>query len=255
MKTTQIPSPMPFPSPKNALAAAFNFLLPPLCPCCNGAVGENGGLCSECWKQINFINEPICAICGAPFDLPVAKGTLCAACIAEKPLFEKARSAVLYDEGSKKLILEFKHSDKIQAAPMMAEWMARAGADLWSDIDWIVPVPLHRWRLLARRYNQAALLAAQLGKLSCRPVAQNGIRRLRATQSQGHMNKKERHENLRGAFAVDQKWEQRLAGKNILIVDDVMTTGATISEAACALQKIGVCKVYALTFARVRKGD
>ncbi len=231
----------------------MDFLLPPLCLVCDAPVGEPNGLCAACWKSIRFIERPFCEKCGGPFDLPVEEGTLCSACLAEAPVYTAARSAILYDEASKPLVLRFKHADRIHAAPALARWMAQAGAAFWPAADVIAPVPLHRWRLLKRRYNQSALLALAIGKEVKKPVAVDLLIRRRATDSQGHRNKKERRENVVGAFVLKKGAD--VAGKNVVLVDDVLTSGATVSECARVLLKAGAAGVYVLTLARVKAAD
>lgn len=231
----------------------MDFLLPPLCLACDSPVGEPHGLCAACWKNIRFIERPFCEKCGAPFDLPVDEGTLCGACLAEDPVFTAARSAVLYDEASKPLLLRFKHADRIHAASALARWMTRAGAAFWPTADVIAPVPLHRWRLLKRRYNQSALLALAIGKEVKKPVAVDLLERRRATDSQGHLSKKERRENVAGAFVLKKGAD--VAGKNVVLVDDVLTSGATVNECARILLKAGAAGVYVLTLARVKAAD
>ncbi len=229
---------------------ALDFLIPPLCLGCDASVTADQTLCAECWKAIHFIERPFCARCGAPFDLPVEEGTLCAACLAEEPPYDLARSAILYDEASKPIILRFKHADRLHPVPALGAWMVRAGADIWPIADLIVPVPLHRWRLWRRRYNQAALLAQAIGKALGKQVAIDLLVRHRATPSQGRMNKKERHENVSGAFALSSRAE--VAGKRIVLIDDVLTSGATVAEAAKILKKNGAAAVHVVTLARAR---
>jgi len=228
----------------------MDFLLPPLCLGCDCQVTQNQTLCAECWKALHFIAAPFCARCGAPFDLPVEEGTLCGACLSEEPVFTAARSAVLYDEASKPLILRFKHADRLHPAPALAQWIVRAGEAFWPEVDMIAPVPLHRWRLLKRRYNQSALLASAAAKITGKGVAVDLLVRHRPTDSQGHRNRKERHENVAGAFAVHEKYN--VQGKTIVLVDDVLTSGATVNECAKTLFKAGAKAVYVLTLARTR---
>jgi len=230
--------------------AVMDFLLPPLCLNCDGSVTENQTLCAACWKSIHFIASPSCACCGAPFDLPVEEGTLCGACLANPPLFDGARSAFLYDDASRGLVLRFKHADQLHPVPALALMMVRAGEAFWGEADMIVPVPLHRWRLLKRRYNQAALLAQEIGKKTRVPVAVDCLERVRATPTQGHKNRRERQANLVGAFAL--KRGQNVEGKNIVLIDDVMTSGATVEACAKVLKKAGAARVSVVTLARTK---
>lgn len=160
---------------------------------------------------------------------------------------------MLYDDGSKPLILSFKHSDRTHAAKALAAWMARPAAEFMESIDYIIPVPLHRWRLFKRRYNQAALLAQELHQLTGKSLLSDGLIRTKPTPIQGHRNRKERHENVRGAFSINPRYGENLKGKTILLIDDVLTTGATVSECSKVLLKAGAAGAHVLTLARVRK--
>ncbi len=240
----------------NMMQHFLDVLLPPRCLLCDEAVASQDALCPACWKKMTFIVPPCCARCGMPFDLPVDEGTLCGACLAAPPVFDWARSALVYDDASRALILRFKHADRTHVATGLALWMYRAGgAALGDRVDVIVPIPLHRWRLLARRYNQAALLAQALGKLLGKPVDPLCLRRVRATPPQGHLGVKSRAKNVQGAFALAKGAQEKLAGKAVLLIDDVLTTGATVGEAAKVLKAAGVRSVAVLTLARVKKAD
>ncbi|CAO3376816.1 ComF family protein [Azospirillum argentinense] len=235
------------------LGGVLDTLLPPRCLCCGGAVDRQGGLCAPCWSGLTFIAPPACACCGTPFDFALEGEPLCGACIAEPPLFARARAVLAYDDGSRPLVLGFKHGDRIHAAGAYGAWMARAGAELLADADLLAPVPLHRLRLFRRRYNQAALLAQAAGRQAGRPVIPDLLVRRRSTPSQGGLDRSGRRRNVKGAFAVRPGLESRVAGKRIVLVDDVLTTGATLSECARVLLRAGAERVDALTLARVVK--
>jgi ComF family protein len=188
-----------------------------------------------------------------PFEVPVEVGTLCGACLAEPPVFDLARSVFLYDEASKDLVLRFKHADALHMAKGLARMAVTAGAAFWREDCVLVPVPLHRWRLWRRRYNQAAVLALAMGRLVDRPVDVTALRRVRATASQGHLSRAARAENLRGSMEVDPRVGDRMRGKTVVLIDDVMTTGATANEAARVLRAAGARRVFVLTLARVGK--
>ena len=236
---------------KNASACALDLLLPPLCLMCDEGVGGAATLCPTCWKQIHFIAPPFCACCGAPFDIPAAAGMLCGSCLTTPPLYQSARAAMLYDEASRKLVLDFKHGDRTYAARALATWMHRA-ADFIAEADALVPVPLHRWRLFNRRYNQSAMLADHVGALMGKPVLVDVLQRIRGTPTQGHRKKKERQENVRGAFAVPPQHHALVAGKTLVLVDDVLTTGATVEECTRILLGAGARQVHVLTLSRVK---
>lgn len=175
---------------------------------------------------------------------------LCGACLQEPPHYHSARAALVYDEASRGLILSFKHHDRTDVVPAFARLMAGAGEGVLARADVLVPVPLHPWRLFLRRYNQSALLAQALAKMADKPVLCSALRRIRATPSQGHLSRAQRFKNVQGAFVVPQKARAALAGKTVLLVDDVMTTGATASACAAVLGGAGAAKVDVLTLAR-----
>lgn len=228
----------------------LDLVMPPLCLACHMPVAKQGGLCAGCWAAIHFLGEPCCRCCGHPFPEAQPNTMICGACVREPPLFDRARAAFRYDEASKGLVLSFKHADRPGLARFFAPWMARAAADLLSDADWLVPVPLHRWRLLHRRYNQAALLAQGLGRLSAARYRPDLLKRVRHTPPQATLSRGERRDNIKGAFRVNAP-ENQLVGRKIILVDDVLTTGATIGACAQLLRRAGAARVDVVTLARV----
>ncbi|MCK6451697.1 MAG: ComF family protein [Alphaproteobacteria bacterium] len=232
----------------------LDALLPPRCLACGLVVDDPGTLCASCWDKAGFIAPPHCRRCGLPFDLAdAAAGLECASCVADRPAFDRARAAMRYGDGARALVLRFKHADATHAAPGVARWMARAGAELLADCDLIAPVPLHRWRLLWRRYNQSALLALELGRIAGRPVVADLLLRRRATPSQGRLDRARRRANVASAFAVRPRHLPGLKDRRVLLVDDVMTTGATVDECARTLKRAGAASVDVLTLARVAR--
>lgn len=229
----------------------LNAVLPVRCLLCGATVAEDGALCADCWSSLRFLGPPHCACCGYPFEYEVPGETLCAACTRAPPQFDRARAVFAYDEASRALILSFKHADRTHQAPAFGRWLARAGMDLVADADLIAPVPLHRWRLFARRYNQAALLVHALGRESGCRVAVDLLVRRRRTRSQGRMSRTARLRNVRGAFAVREDWREAVKGARVLLLDDVQTTGATVEECARVLNRAGAAAVDVLTLARV----
>mgnify|MGYP001806192418 CR=1 FL=1 len=229
-------------------------VLPPLCLSCGAIVAEPGTLCSACWSALRFLSTPWCDCCGHPFEIdPGGGAALCGRCLATPPPWGRARAVLRYDDASKPLFLRFKHADRLEGAPAFGRWMARAGAELLAECDLIVPVPLHRWRLLARRYNQAALLALAVGRDSGRPVCPDGLRRVRRTPPQGHFGRAERAGNVKGAFALAPHLE--VTGRRIVLVDDVLTSGATAGECARLLGHHGAVRVDVLTLGRALLSD
>jgi ComF family protein len=237
---------------KKLSTRALDLLLPPLCLVCDDPVGGVATLCASCWKNIPFIAPPFCACCGAPFDIPVGDGMVCGSCLVQPPHYHAARAAMIYDDASRGLVLAFKHGDRTHAAKALATWMHRAGGDMLAGADYLMPVPLHRWRLFKRRYNQSSLLAHHIGLLSGKKILPDMLRRIRATPIQGKLKRKERQENVRGAFAVAPHHHALIKGKNIVLIDDVLTTGATAEECARILLKAGAQQVDVLTLSRVK---
>jgi ComF family protein len=227
--------------------AALDLLLPPRCLKCGIAVTVAHALCPACWRGITFLAAPCCACCGLPFDYELGPEALCGACARELPPYTRARAALRYDEESRRLILAFKHGDRLQLAPALAGWMRRAGAGLLAEAHVIVPVPLHWTRLFARRYNQAAVLAHALAAEGP-PVLADALLRRRRTPSQGKRNAAARRRNVAGAFAVHP--DRSVGGKRVLLIDDVLTTGATVGECARVLKRAGAADVDVLTLAR-----
>jgi ComF family protein len=226
----------------------LDAVLPPRCLKCGTAVAEPGALCAVCWPAISFITPPYCACCGYPFELDPGPEAQCAACVAMPPPYRRARAALRYDEASRGLILGFKHGDRTEAAPAFARWLAAAGD--FAEIDLIAPVPLHWRRLFHRRYNQAALLALAVGRLVDRPVVADLLVRRRSTPTQGRLGAAARRRNVAGAFSVMPRRRPGLAGRRVLLIDDVMTSGSTIEACCQALRRGGAAAVDVLTLAR-----
>lgn len=227
----------------------LDALLPPQCLACNAIVDTPGALCAGCFSRFTFITRPHCETCGVPLDSPVIEDAVCGACLRDRPAFARARAAFVYDADSKSLVLRLKHGDRTDSAVHLARWLERAGAGLIAACDAIAPVPLHRWRLLMRTYNQAALLANGLGKLSGKPVLVDVLKRHKPTPSQGGLDRKHRSRNVARAFTIAQR--QCVAGRRILLIDDVLTTGATVNACARTLLEAGASAVDVLVLARV----
>ena len=230
----------------------LNLIFPPLCVSCRTRVGEAHALCAACWHAISFIEGSLCSCCGSPFEVDPGSETVCGACLARPHDFAKARSLFRYDDASKPLILAFKHGDRLDHAPAFARWLERTGQPLFADAELLVPVPLHRWKLWKRRYNQAAVVAEGLSRIAGLPHDPLVLERRRATKSQGEMpSAKARRRNVLNAFRVPTDKAARVRGRNILLIDDVFTTGATLNACARALKRVGAARVDALTLARV----
>ena len=231
--------------------AVLQFLMPPLCLACRASAMEAHALCTACWTKLNFIEPPLCDRLGIPFAYDQGEGAVSAAAIADPPLWERARGAVVFDDLSRQLIHGLKYHDRHDCGFLMARLMARAGRDLLKDADAVVPVPLYRWRLWRRRYNQSALLAHHIGQVSGRPVRSDLLARIRPTRRQAGLDPATRKRNVRDAFSVPDQAVAAVTGRAIVVVDDVLTTGATASAATLALKAAGAARVDVLAFALV----
>jgi ComF family protein len=234
----------------------LDWLLPPLCPATGIEVEAHGTVAADYWMSLRFIRKPCCEQCALPFpnDIGGAQGVLiCGACIENPPTFRRGRAALVYDDASRKIIVRYKHGDQLQAIHTFVPWLRAAGADVIADADVIIPVPLHRWRLLKRRYNQSALLARGLADAVLKPVCVDGLLRLKATPPQAKLTRPQREDNMRGAFCVNPKRRAHIQGKTVLLLDDVLTTGATLNACAEALYDAGALAVDIIAVARVPK--
>ncbi|MGE0282237.1 MAG: ComF family protein [Rhizobiaceae bacterium] len=231
------------------------LLFPPVCPACRRQVTEPGTLCGACWPKLRFLERPWCPVMGTPFAHDFGENFLSAEAIANPPPFERARSAVVYTGVARQMVQGLKYSDRTDLARWMAGWMARAGGELLAGADVIVPVPLHWMRFLRRRFNQSAELARAIAKRSDKTFAPLALKRVKATRQQVGLVLAERQDNVRAAFKVPPEHEIEVAGRRVLLVDDVYTTGSTVTAATKALKKAGAVHVDVLTFARVLPGD
>jgi ComF family protein len=227
-----------------------DFGLPPLCPSCREPVGDIG-LCAECWSKLSFIAPPYCARLGIPFAYDPGPGTLSMEAIADPPAYDRARAAVRFDEVARTLVHGLKYGDRLDLAPVLGRWTAAAGHELLGQADALVPVPLHWRRLWMRRFNQAAALAKVMSAASGVPVLADSLKRVKATAHQVGLSKNERAVNVQGAFRVPAAKRVNVVGRRLLLVDDVLTTGATVDGCARALLRAGAAHVDVLVFARV----
>jgi ComF family protein len=240
---------------KGALHGAGRLVLdaalPPLCPACRRPVADDGGLCPDCWSQLSFITPPYCERLGIPFAYDPGPGVLSMQAIADPPAYGRARAAVRYDDIARTLVHKLKYGDRLDLAPTLGRWMVQAGGALLAEADALVPVPLHWRRLWWRRFNQSAALAEVVGACSGVPVAHAALTRTKATRQQVGLTASERALNVQGAFRVGAQARAEVAGRRLVLIDDVLTSGATIDACARALLRTGAAAVDVLVFARV----
>jgi ComF family protein len=227
--------------------------LPPLCPACRRPVADDGGLCPDCWSQLSFITPPYCERLGIPFAYDPGPGVLSMQAIADPPAYQRARAAVRYDEIARTLVHALKYGDRLDLAPTLGRWMVQAGAPLLTEADALVPVPLHWRRLWWRRFNQSAALAEVVAARAKLPVA-HALARVKATRQQVGLAASERALNVQGAFRVPEAARADVKGRRLVIVDDVLTSGATIDACSRVLLRAGAAAVDVLVFARVVDG-
>ncbi len=226
-------------------------VLPPRCLACGAITGMPDALCGHCWTGVTFFAPPWCTVCGLPFPYPQGEGAVCADCARSRHPWDRARAVLRYDKNSRGLVLALKHADATHLAGAFGRWMRRAGAELLDGADLLVPVPLHWTRLFQRRYKQAVLLARAIHAAGGPPVAPDWLLRRRRTPAQGHLGPRARTRNVASAFAV--RPGRDFAGRRVVLIDDVMTTGATAEECARVLRRAGAAFIGVLTLARALK--
>jgi ComF family protein len=231
----------------------LDWLIPPQCLACRDEVAVDSGLCVACWSRLSFIEPPFCERLAIPFPYDQGEGAVSAAALADPPDWDRARAALLFDDAARGLAHALKYRDRHEAGILMARLMLRAGADILSATDGIIPVPLHRMRLWRRRYNQSAILGRHIARDSRKPFCPELLRRRRSTRSQTGLDQEERQRNVRGAFVVPDESRSLVVGKSFVLVDDVRTTGATLQACTGALKRAGAAHVDVLTFALVHK--
>ncbi|MEQ8406552.1 MAG: ComF family protein [Oceanicaulis sp.] len=230
-----------------------DLVWPPVSPLSGEPVDRPGALTGADFAKLHFIERPWCALCGVPFDYPAYDGMACAPCSAKAPVWDVARSALVYDEASRVLPLTLKHAGRTDMLAAFGRWMTRAGADALEGADLLIPVPLHPSRLRRRRFNQSLLLAQAVSRVSAVSVDPHVLARTRRTGTQGGLTAKSRTRNVAGAFIVRESARARIAGARLVLIDDVHTTGATLAACVRTLKRAGAANVNALTLARVVK--
>ena len=235
----------------NIWQKAFDVIFPPLCLGCQLHLANHDSLCPTCWRQIDFIRPPLCDRLGLPLPYDIGGTMISAAAVADPPPYDRARAVASYSGLMRKLIHDFKFNDSHNARRLFGRWLCQAAPQLIDSADCIVPVPLARTRLLGRRYNQAQLLAAEISRQTGKPVLSLALLRTRSTARQVGLTRLERQRNVSGAFAIAPGYTAEIAGKSVLLIDDIVTTGATVSAAAKTLKKAGASHVDVLTLALV----
>jgi ComF family protein len=235
---------------RHAARLALDVALPTLCVACREPV-DGEGVCATCWTKLSFIAPPFCPRLGIPFVYDPGPGLLSMEAIAAPPAYQRARAAVRYDDVARTLVHALKYQDRTDLAPAMGRWMARAGRELLEQADMLIPVPLHWRRGWRRRYNQSGALAAVIGRQSGVKVTAEALRRVRPTQQQIGLSRSERASNVQGAFKVAADRQSEIQGRRVILVDDVLTSGATADACARALLRAKAAQVDVLVFARV----
>ncbi|MDE2579658.1 MAG: ComF family protein [Hyphomicrobiales bacterium] len=235
--------------------AALDLVYPPVCCACRRATAAQDALCAQCWSAMRFIERPYCERLGAPFPADLGQsGLLSPEAVADPPAFGRARAVALFADGPARLLVHrLKYYDRMEVARPMARWMARAGAELIAEADALTPMPMHRLRLAQRGYNQAATLASALSRETGAPVL-HALERVRNTTPQVGLSRAQRARNLQGAFRTPEAARLGVLDRRLLLVDDVMTSGASANAAARALLRAGAKSVDVLCFARVVSG-
>ena len=233
-----------------AFAPLVDLVFPPRCPACGEGIATQDGLCAACWGELVIPGEPACTLCQRPFGAELSEGTVCAPCLASPPRHDGIAAGTLYNDASRKLVLAFKHGRRIALAPMLARLIAARLPEL--EGAWlVVPVPLHRWRLWRRGFNQSALLAREIARLRGQQVLVDGLARRKRTPVLGGLGRSARARALSGAIAANPLRKAMLKGARVVLVDDVMTSGATTEACVSALKRAGAERVVVACFARV----
>ncbi len=239
----------------SGLRYSADLILPAVCVSCGTLITHHNLLCPACWRSLHLITPPVCNRLGIPLPGYEGEGPhISMQALANPPIFSRAIAAAHYNGIVRRLIVRFKFEDKHEPLPLFIKLMRGAGRELLSDADLLVPVPLHRLRLLQRRFNQSALLARGLSRASGVPAAVMALKRTKRTSAQVGLSQEARQQNVARAFGVSRNWLRAVQGKKVLLIDDVITTGATANACASALLDAGASRVDALAIALVSHG-
>lgn len=236
---------------RTAARAISDVVIPPVCVSCHTPLSSHDCLCAPCWGAIDFIRAPLCDRLGIPLPFDTGGAMISAAASANPPNYDRARAVAAYSGTIQKLIHGFKYSDRHDGRRLFGRWLVTAGSILIEEADVIVPVPLNRWRLLHRRFNQAAILANEVARRTSKPVAALALERVKATTSQVGLTTAERQKNVAAAFRVPSSQRDQILDRRVLLIDDVLTTGATCNSAARTLKSAGASSVDVLALAIV----
>lgn len=236
---------------RRLFASLSDAVLPPVCLACRTPLATHDSLCSGCWRDITFIRPPLCDRLGLPMPFDTGGVMVSAAAVADPPEYDRARAAAAFGGTMRDLVHSLKFNDRLEVRSLFGRWLLDAGRDLIQDADFIVPVPLGRWRLLRRKFNQSAILAEELSRLTGLPHDPLLLERIKTTNSQVGLSRNARKDNVRGVFAVSARRKAALSGCNVLLIDDVITTGATVGASAKALKRAGAARVDVLALAIV----
>ncbi len=236
---------------RRALAACGDVIVPPCCLVCRARLGAHHLLCAPCWREVHFIRPPLCDLLGIPLPFDLGERMVSAGAVARPPAYDRARAVAHFSGSMRTLIHQLKYADRHDARTLLGRWLVEAGRELRPGIDAIVPVPLTRWRLLARRFNQAAILAQELSRQTGIAVDAHLLQRTRHTKTQVGLTHDQRRRNVAGAFSVPRSRRAWLKGRSVLLVDDVITTGATVEACARTLKRAGAARVDVLALALV----
>lgn len=252
----QLPSEQVSARGRQGLAVRFGrmiagVMVPAVCLACRKPLAGHDALCARCWRDVSFIRAPLCDRLGIPMPFDAGGVMISAAAAADPPRYDRARAVALFGGAMRALVHDFKYADRHEARALFGRWLVGAGADLLADADLIVPVPMHRWRLLVRRYNQAAILAREVALSSGVAFAPQVLVRTRATPPQVGLSRSDRQRNLMGALAVPERALGRVRGLRVLLIDDVITTGTTVEACARVLKAAGAAGVDVLALALV----